>query len=98
MGQEDFMGPEGRVLLFQAHNVQTGKIIPSTENSLCKGRKKEYGVSMHDKESHVTGVEICADMEPRQVRLDKQAEAIRGLKTPGARVYTKYNNQEVSAV
>lgn len=53
---------------------------------------------MHDKESHVTGVEICADMEPRQVRLDKQAEAIRGLKTPGARVYTKYNNQEVSAV
>lgn len=53
---------------------------------------------MHDKESHVTGVEICANMEPQQVRLDKQAEAMRGLKTPGARVYMKYNNQEVSAV
>ena len=69
MGQEDFMGHEGRVVFLQADKVQACQSIPSTEHSLAKG-----GVSMG---SNVAVAETHADVEPWQVRLGKQAEAIR---------------------
>lgn len=62
--------------------MQAGKTTPSTDNSLCSGGKKEYGMSMEDEYGPWKMKEVTwlgSGREPWEGRLDKEAEAIKKI-------------------